>query len=223
MVIILRILIFFIFSCLLFSQGKEIHYYELKHISATEVLPYIEKMISPYGDIRYQPIKNAIQVSDFPENLKKIQDFIKNNDIPPQKYKIIIKLMEASHSIEREESISDSENIKSKLKRIAPFKNYKFLDELSIEAEPGAFINQVIFKDYQISFILKRVIGNQNFVKFLDLEFSKIEMVNKNVKTINPILKTSLNIALGRTQVLAASPSFNEKKALIFVFFVEKK
>lgn len=221
MVIIFRIFLIFIISSTLFSQGREVHYYELKYVSATEVLPFIEKMISPEGDIRFQPVKNTIQVSDYPERLKAIQDFINKTDIPPQKYKITIKLFEASQKGSGEPITKEVEGIKFQLRKITPYTSYKLLDEISIEAEPGARIDQTLSKNYQITFFLKRFIGNPNVIKLLDLEFSKIEKKEKNIKIINPLMKTSLNLFLGRTQILGASSSI-EGKALIFVFTVNK-
>lgn len=218
-----RIFIFIIFSTLLFSQQKEVHYYELKYVSATEVLPFIEKMISTNGDIRFQPVKNSIQVSDYPERLKMIQDFIKNTDTPPQKYKISIKLFEASISQTESTITKEMEGLKLQLKKIIPYRSYKLLDEISIEAKPGAHINQTIAKNYQIDFVLKRFIGNVNAIKLLDLEFSKVEKIDKNVRVLSPMLKTSLNLLMGRTQVLGASSSQKEGRALIFVFFVNNK
>lgn len=213
-----------IFICsFLFSQQKEVHYYELKYVSATEVLPFIEKMISSEGDIRFQPVKNSIQVSDYPERLRLIQDFIKNTDLPPQKYKISIKLFEASLNQTESTITKEVEGLKFQLKKIIPYRSYKLLDEISVEAEPGAYINQSIAKDYQITFYLKRFIGNQKAVKLLDMEFSKVEKGEKNVKVISPLMKTSLNLFLERTQVLGASSSQKEGKALIFVFFVSNK
>lgn len=220
---ILRIFIIVSLSAFLFSQEREVHYYELKYISATEVLPFIEKMISSEGDIRFQPVKNSIQVSDYPERLKLIQDFIQKTDTPPQKYRISIKLYEASFSQTESTITKETEGLRVQLKKVIPYHSYKLLDEISVEAEPGAKINQSIAKNYQMTFFLKRFIGNANAVKLLDLEFSKVEKVEKNVKVLSPILTTSLNLLLGRTQVLGASSSQKEGKALLFVFFVTSK
>lgn len=218
-----RIIFIILFSSFVFCQQREIHYYELKYVSATEVLPFLEKMISSEGDIRYQPVKNSIQVSDYPERLRLIQDFIKKIDTPPQKYKISIKLFEASLSQTESTVTKEMEGLKIQLKKIVPYSSYKLLDEISVEAEPGAYINQSIGKDYQITFLLKRFIGNPKVIKLLDLEFSKIEKGEKNVKIISPMMKTSLNLILDRTQILGASSSQKEGKALIFVFFVNSK
>ncbi|MEJ5165465.1 MAG: secretin N-terminal domain-containing protein [Thermoanaerobaculia bacterium] len=222
MVMVFRIFLVLLFVPFLFSQNREVHYYELKYVSATEVLPFIEKMISPDGDIRFQPVKNSIQVSDYPERLKIIQDFINKTDTPPQKYKITIKLFEASQKQGGGTITKEIEGIKVQLRKLTPYSSYKLLDEISIEAEPGAKIDQAIARDYQITFFLKRFIGNPNAVKLLDLEFSKVEKKEKNVKIISPLMKTSLNLMLGRTQILGASSSVDEAKALIFVFYVNK-
>ncbi len=220
---VFRIFLIILFCSFLFSQQREVHYYELKYVSATEVLPFIEKMISPEGDIRFQPVKNSIQVSDYPERLRLIQDFIKNTDLPPQKYKISIKLFEASFNKTESTITKEVEGLKFQLKKVIPYRSYKLLDEISVEAEPGAYINQSVAKDYQITFFLKRFIGNPKAVKLLDMEFSKVEKGEKNVKVISPLMKTSLNLFLERTQILGASSSQKEGKALIFVFFVSNK
>ncbi len=215
---IFKLLIILFLSISIFAQQREIHYYELKYISATEILPYIEKMISHEGDIRYQPVRNSIQVSDYPEQLKKIQEFIENNDIPPQLYKISIKVYEASPFNKKVTITKETEILTLKLNKITPFRSYEILDEISIEAKPGSKILQTVGKDFQISFYLKRFIGNPKIIKLLDLEFSKIEKGEKNTKIIRPLIKTSINLILSNTQILGASSYQKDGKALIFVF-----
>ena len=200
-----------------------IRVYSLKHIPVAEVIPYIQPLLSPVGDLRFQPAQNLLQVKDGPERQQLIEKMVASLDVAPASYRIAIKFMEASQAPPAGEVGAEVTGIGAQLKGVMPYASYSILEQLVIEGTPGDQISYRLGKDYQVEFTLRRVLQHPQMVQLAGLRLSKVRSLGGGQERLIPVLRTTLNLTVGQTHVLGASAMQGGAKALVMVFQAEKQ
>jgi hypothetical protein len=198
-----------------------IRVYSLKHISAPEMVRYIQPLLSPAGDLRIQPAQNLLQVRDIPERQKLVEQMIASLDVAPAGYRIAIKFMEGSQAPPAGGVREEVAGIGAQLKGLMPYASYAILEQLVIEGVPGDQISYRLGKDYHVEFKLTRVLQHPQMIQLAGLRLFRVKGAGEGKERLIPVLRTTINLTVGRTHVLGASAMQEGSKALVMVFQAE--
>jgi len=206
------------------EEEAVVRVYTLKHVPVAELFPYIQPLLSPIGDIRFQPAHNLLQVKDTPERQKLVEQIIATLDVPPDSYRIAVKVLEAFQGEPPEGQIrTEILGIGAQLRRVMPYTNYTSIEKLVIEGTPGDQISYRLGKDYQIDFLIQRMLRHPQMIQLSGLRLSRVRTGADGLERFHILLRTSINLTLSQTHVLGASSSDKGGKALVLVFQAERK
>lgn len=196
--------------------------YSLKHVPVTEILLYIQPLLSPGGDLRVSA-QNQFQVKDIPARQRLVEQMVASLDVAPSSYRIAVKFMEASQAPPSGTVREEVAGIGAQLKGLMPYASYAILEQLVIEGTPGDLISYRLGKDYQMEFNLRRVLQHPQMVQLSGLRLYRVKGLGEGQERLVPVLRTTLNLTVGQTHVLGVSSSQGGAKALVMVFQAEKQ
>ena len=199
-----------------------IRVYSLKHIPVTEILFYIQPLLSPGGDLRVSS-QNQFQVKDIAARQRLVEQMVASLDIPPSSYRIAVKFMEASQAPPAGNVGEEVAGIGAQLKGLMPYASYAILEQLVIEGTPGDQISYRLGKDYQVEFNLRRVLQHPQMIQLSGLRLFRVKTIGEGQERHIPILRTTLNLTVGQIHVLGVSSMQGGAKALVMVFQAEKQ
>jgi hypothetical protein len=198
--------------------------YTLKHVPVAEIFQYIQPLLSSTGDLRVMSGRNMLQIKDTSERQKLVEQVIATLDRPPDSYRIAVKVLEASQGEPPAGQIrNEILGIGQQLRRVMPYSNYASIEKLVIEGTPGDQISYRLGKDYQIDFLIRRVLQHPQMIQLSGLRLSRVRTGADGQERFHLLLRTSINLTLAQIHVLGASSSDKGGKALVLVFQAERK
>ncbi|HJT16949.1 MAG TPA: secretin N-terminal domain-containing protein, partial [Thermoanaerobaculia bacterium] len=72
-----------------------VHTFSFKYKDAAKAAEMIKPLMSSEGSVSIQPSSNALVVTDRAENLKAITKALTDFDVPPQPFRVIVRLVGA--------------------------------------------------------------------------------------------------------------------------------
>ncbi len=78
------------------AKSLSVHTYSFKYKDAEKAAAMIKLLLSAEGSMSIQPSTNALVVTDRGENLKAITRALVEFDVPPQPFRLIVRLVGAS-------------------------------------------------------------------------------------------------------------------------------
>lgn len=199
-----------------------IRVYSLKHLSVTDILFYVQPLLSPGGDLRVSA-RNQFQVKDVPDRQRLVEQMVASLDVAPSSYRIAVKFIEASQAPPAGTVREEVAGIGAQLKGLIPYASYEIIEQLVIEGTPGDRISYRLGKDYQVEFNLRRVLQHPQMVQLSGMGLFRVKVIGEGQERLIPVLRTTLNLTVGQTHVLGVSSSQGGAKALVMVFQAERQ
>lgn len=191
------------------AEGKSltVRAFQFKYKSAEQAAAAIKTLRGVEGSVS---ITNAaLVVTDTPENLKKIAAKLAEFDVPPQPFRLSIRLVSASRAAQG--------RVADEVKDIAPklaLLRFNVLDNVGSaevvgqEGQPGL----VDLDGYRADFRFGEYDAASDSIQLGDLKVSRL-----NGDQLDQLLKTTLNLKLGQTVILSATRDANSGRALMIV------
>ena len=185
---------------------------KLKYTKASEVYDLLIPFRSKKGHILYSKKLNMITISDYPKNVERMLEVIKQCDVKPKQIEFKIWLIVAEVK-EKPKSINipGVNNIMRELKSLLRYNSYRLLDSSYLKTSESAFpySNIVIGGEYSFSLVIYELI----FVKNDD----NISFSIKLLKDKKTLINSSLNLKNGETTVVGVSKMDGGNKGLILI------
>lgn len=192
------------------AKSLSVRTFQFKHKSAEAAAAAIKTLRGVEGSVSIT--SNGLVVSDTPENLKKIAAALAAFDVPAQPFRLTIRLVSAGRVRAGEEP-----KIAEEIKDIAPnlaVLRYNSLENIGAaevtgrEGEPGI----ISLDNYRADFKFGAYDAASDSIQLSDLKVSRLEG-----DQLAQLLKTTLNLKLGRTVILSATRQPNAGRALMIV------
>jgi hypothetical protein len=192
------------------GRSLSVRTFQFRHKQAETAAAAIKTLMSAEGTMSIQPSANSLVVTDSPENLKRIAAALAQFDVPPQPFRLTVRLVAAG-------KVAEGGRVAEGLQDVAPklaLLRYNALDAIGgaevagKEGEPGI----IDMSTYRADFKFGEYDPASDSIKVTDFKVSRHEG-----DTLSPLLKTTLNLKLGQTVILSAMRQPNSDRALMIV------
>jgi len=196
--------------------------FAFKHKEADKAAAIIKPLMSAEGTINLQPSTNSFVVTDRPENMKSISSAIAQYDVAPRQFRIVVRIVAASRV-----AAENVPKIDEELKEVAAnltalrFNAFEDLGERTIEAKEGETGRFQLETGYSANFQIGEYDPSSDSVKVSDFVLSKVQGSAQQTD-VAPLLKTTLNLKLGRMVILGASKVPDSQRALMIVVVAQR-
>jgi hypothetical protein len=198
------------------AKSLSVRTFSFKYKDADKAAAMIKPLMSSEGSVSMQASTNALVVTDRPENLKAINKALTEFDQPPQAFRIIVRLIGASH-------VEGGPRVKDETKDIAPklgmlgFNSLEDLGSADVagrEGDPG-IVN--LASGYRADFKFGEYDPASDSVQISDFKLSK-----QQSDQLTPLLKTTLNLRIGQMYIVGATKTPKSPRALMIVLVARK-
>ena len=201
------------------KPGLAVHTFTFKFKQADKAAATIKPLLSADGSMSIQPSTNSLVVTDRVENMKAVARMIGDFDKEPQSFRLYVRLVGASR-------VAGTPKIPDELKDVAqnlailPYNSYEAVGEATVqgkEGDPGLVDMQT---GYRAGFKFGEYDPASDSIAVKDLQISRLTGAQKDQLT--SLLKTTLNLAIGRTYILGASKAPQSQRALMIVLVARR-
>jgi len=201
------------------AKALTVRTFTFKYKDADKAAAVVKPLLSGEGTISIQPGTKSVVVTDRPENLKSVAKAIGEFDVPPQTFKLSVRLVSAARVA------NDAAKVPGELKDIAPKLAYMRYNSLETagqadfegkEGDPGILEMPT---GYRAEFKFGEYDPASDSVKVSELHLSRLQQKDQLTQVLKPI---SLNLRLGQTYVVGATRSAESQRALIVVIVVHR-
>ncbi len=199
------------------AKALTVRTFTFKYKDAEKATGVIKALLSPEGTISIQPGTKSVVVTDRAENLKAVARAVGDFDVPPQAFRLTVRLVSAGRVA------PDAAKISDELKDVAPklaMLRYNALENAGQaqfegkEGDPGIVEMPT---GYRADFKLGEYDPASDSIKVSDFQLSRLQK-----DQLASLLKTSLNLRLGQTYIVAATRTPESQRALMIVLVAHR-
>jgi len=196
-----------------------VHSFTFKFKQADKAAAAIKPLLSKEGSMSIQPSTNALVVTDRAENMKAVAKMIGDFDKEPQSFRLSVRIIGASR-VEGTPKIPDDLKDVSKKLAMLPFNSYEAVGEATVQGKEGdpGLINMPT--GYRADFKFGEYDPASDSIAVNDLQIAKLTGAQKDQLT--PLLKTTLNLAIGQPYILGAAKGPQSQRALMIVLVARR-
>jgi len=180
------------------AKPLSVHTFTFKYKDATKAAAMIKSLMSAEGSVSIQPSANALVVTDRPENLKTIIRTLTDYDVPPQAFRLIARLISASHDAKDARVPDEMRDIAPKLGMLG-FNSLEDLGSADVTGAEGGSGIVTLPSGYRADFKFGDYDPASDSIQITDFHLSK-----QQSDQLTSLLKTTLNLRLGETYILGA-------------------
>ncbi len=205
---------FFLFSQTT-SHTLEVKVFTVQFKSVDDVAALITPLLSDFGMITLQPKLKTITVQDLASNLKKIDDAIKEYDLPPRNIEVIINLILAT---EREGGGGGSiakeiRGVSEALSDFTRWTDYERIGSIVMTSTEGTESASFIGDAYRVRFFIEYASEEKGVIKFSKFSLEKV-VRSEGKKKYEQLWNIGLNLVDGKLLVAGAAKQPGSKRAL---------
>ena len=199
------------------AKSLSVQTFTFRYKDASKAAEMIKPLMSSEGSMSIQPSTNALVVTDRPDNLKSIVKALTEFDVPPQPFRVFVRLVGASRSEGAGAQVADED------KDIAPklaMLGFNVLDNLGSadvagrEGDPGIV---TLPSGYRADFKFGDYDPASDSLQIRDFHLSK-----QQGDQLTQLLKTTLNLRIGETYIVGATKNAQSQRALMIVLVARK-
>lgn len=194
------------------GRNLSVRTFQFKHKQADKAAAMIKSLMSGSGTFTVQPGANSLVVTDDPENLKKIAAAIAQFDAAPQPFQLSVRLVSAGRGGTggRARVPENLRDIESKL-ALLRFDTVEALGSASVDGKEGDN-GTVDLATYRADFHFGEYDPASDSIKISDFKLSRL-----GGDQVAPLMKTTLNLKLGQTVIMAVTRDAQSQRALMMV------
>ena len=198
------------------AKSLSVRTFQFKHKDADKAAGVIKGLMSAEGSIAIQPGINSLTITDRADNLKAIAAALSKFDVPPQAFKLSVRLISAGRV-----DPASAAPVPDSLKDVAPklamlrFNAFESLGDAEVSGHEGETGIVDLQTGYRADFKFGDYDAASDSIKVNDLRIARLEGAQKD--QLNQLLKTTLNLKLGQTVILGASKVPTSQRALMIV------
>jgi hypothetical protein len=194
-----------------------VHVYTLRHQTAGNALGLVQPLLSPRGTVELRPAANTLVLRDTPEALSRLLPVLVSFDHPSRPVDVELWMVRASGKAPVSPPLPPKHsNVPPDLLRALaehlPYEQYGLLGSSKVRGVEGEKMTFQVAGNYAVRFRLGTVVGEQR-LRLNDFEVLLMPDTGEAV----PLLRSQLNLWLGRSMVFALSPGEGSSTALMVV------
>ena len=192
------------------GRNLTVRTFQFKHKQADKAAAMIKSLMSASGTFTVQPAANALVVTDDASNLKRIAEALAEFDSSPQPFRLNVRLISAGRGGEGTHVPEELADVESKLALL----RYNSIDPIGSaqfdgqEGQPGV----VTLASYQADFKFGEYDPSSDSIQIADFKLSRLDG-----DQLAQLMKTTLNLKLGQTVILAVTRDAKSQRALMMV------
>jgi hypothetical protein len=193
-----------------------VHTFSFKYKDAAKAAEMIKPLMSSEGSVSIQGSSNALVVTDRAENLKAITKALTDFDVPPQPFRVIVRLVGAGRAQGEARVPEEDKDIAPKLGMLG-FNSLEDLGSADVtgrEGDPGIV---TLPSGYRADFKFGDYDPASDSLKVSDFHLSK-----QQGDQLTQLLKTTLNLRIGQTYIVGATKNAQSQRALMIVLVARK-
>jgi hypothetical protein len=192
------------------GKSLSVRTFQFKHKQAETAAAAIKQLLSADGTMSIQPKTNSLVVTDDPGNLKKIAAALTEFDSAPQPFRLNVRLVSAGRTGKGGRVPEELADVESKLALL----RYDSIDSIgSAEVagkEGGAGIIEL--PQYRADFTFGEYDAASDTIEISNFKLSRVDG-----DQLAPMMKTTLNLKLGQTVIMAVTRDARSQRALMLV------
>jgi uncharacterized protein YjdB len=198
------------------SKSLGVRTFTFKYKDPGKAAEIIKPLLSGDATISIQSSSNALVVTDHSENLKAVAKALGEYDAPPQAFKLVVRVVAASHAEGSPRVAEDLRDIAPKLAmlRFNQLENLGSADFAGREGDPGIL---TLASGYRAEFKMGEFDPASDSIKISDFHLSKVEG-----DQLTSLPKTTLNLRLGQTYIFGATKTPQSRRALMIVLVARR-
>lgn len=199
------------------GKSLSVRTFTFKHKQAENAAGLIKSLMSADGTISIQAKTNALVVTDEPENLKKIAAALAEFDLAPQPFHLTVRLVSAGR-VAGDRATRVPENLRDVESKLALLR-YNSIESLGAaevsgkEGGPGL----VDLASYRADFQFGEYDPASDSIQISDFKLSR-----RDGDQLAPMMKTTLNLKLGQTVIMAVTRDAQSQRALMMVLSAKR-
>lgn len=210
------IILFAVFSNLFAQFGSDIvsKIYKIKHKPLEELVPLARSLLSKKGKIEQSEKLDLITVSDYTENITKIDSLIYRYDIPYRQIEITVVIAEGFNS---EETNNINQEVAPLITGMYSYNNLIVIDKGIFRCEEKSDTAlQLGQGEYIFNVLCEYPGGTGNFIKFHSISLSKY-VIDIQGKVAKNLFSTTTQIMNNTMSLISASKVDPEDKTLFLI------
>jgi hypothetical protein len=193
------------------GKNLSVRTFQFKYKQADKAAAMIKSLMSGSGTFTVQPAANSLVVTDDPENLKKIAAAIAEFDAAPQPFQLSVRLVSAGRGGGGRARVPENlRDIESKL-ALLRYDSVEALGSASVDGKEGD-AGTVDLATYRADFHFGEYDPASDSIKISDFKLSRL-----GGDQVAPLMKTTLNLKLGQTVIMAVTRDAQSQRALMMV------
>jgi hypothetical protein len=197
------------------GKNLSVRTFQFKHKQADKAAAMIKSLMSGSGTFTVQPGANSLVVTDDPENLKKIAAAIAEFDTAPQPFQLSVRLISAARGGTKGRVPENLRDVESKL-ALLRYANVESLGSASVDGKEGD-AGTVDMSSYRADFKFGEYDPASDSIKISDFRLSRLDG-----DQLAPMMKTTLNLKLGQTVIMAVTRDAQSQRALMMVLSAKR-
>jgi hypothetical protein len=199
------------------GKSLSVRTFTFKHKQAEYAAAMIKSLMSGDGTMSIQPKSNSLVVTDDPENLKKIAAALAEFDSAPQPFRVSVRLVSAGRNPAAKTAhvAEELRDIESKLTLL----RYNSIDAVGSaevsgkEGEPAL----IDLTQYRADFQFGQYDPASDTIEISNFKLSRLDG-----DQLAPMMKTTLNLKLGQTVIMAVTKDAKSNRALMLVLSAKR-
>ena len=199
------------------GKSLSVRTFTFKHKQAEHAAAIIKSLMSGDGTMSIQPKSNSLVVTDDPENLKKIAAALQEFDSAPQPFRVTVRLISAGRN-PAAKTVRVPEELRDVESKLALLR-YNVIDPVGSaevtgkEGEPGL----IDLTQYRADFKFGEYDPTSDTIEISDFKLSRLDG-----DQLAPMMKTTLNLKLGQTVIMAVTRDAKSQRALMLVLAAKR-
>lgn len=194
------------------GKSLSVRTFQFKHKQAETAASAIKALMSGDGTMSIQPKTNSLVVTDSPENLKKIAALLGEFDVAPQPFHLTVRLVSAGRVPgERAARVPEElRDVESKL-ALLRYNSIESIGSAEVQGREGG-PGLVSLAAYRADFQFGEYDPASDSIRIADFKLSRQEG-----DQLAQMIKTTLNLKLGQTVIMAVTRDAQSQRALMMV------
>jgi len=199
------------------AKALTVRTFTFRYKDADKAAGIIKPFLSPEGTMSIQPGTKSLVVTDRAENFKALAKAIADFDVPPQSFRLSVRLVSAARVAGETAKPSDE------LRDVAPklamlrYNSLESAGQAEFEGKEGDPGIVEMTTGFRADFKLGEYDPASDSIKVSDFHLSRLQK-----DQLTSLLKTSLNLRLGQTYIVGATRAPESQRALMIVLVVHR-
>ncbi len=189
------------------AGNLETRYFQLKWRSVEDAAEVVRPQMSEDASIQIQPKLKALTVTDWPANLRRVEQVLASFDVPPHAVDVTLTIVRATKAAAPRPIGEELRSVKDSVDKLVEYSDYEVLGKAQLQGVEGTPLAATLGKDgeYRVSFRIGTADDKNGIVQLDDLSLDRRRSAAGAKPDFATLLRLTYNAQSGRKVVLGAT------------------